>query len=356
MGKRAWRYGPLLLTLAALAAYPFFVPTYYVKMLSLFLIFGVLALSVDLLWGYTGLLSFGQAAFFGLGGYAYAVSAINLLCSVTPESLSKYTVSCLAGTTYLPILASVAIPVLLAAILGYFMFYGRVKGIYFSIITLCVPLILEHVTTNMVEVQIGNIPIGGYNGITDIPNPTLGLSSLGLLPLNTPLRFYFFVVVLAGAVYLLLHWLVRTGFGRVLVAIRENEERTESFGYDVRRIKLWVFMIGAAVAGLSGFLFSTMGSFISPWSFNFVLSAQSVIWVMLGGRGTLVGAFVGAVAVQFLENLLSGAFLYYWLLILGAGFVVTVLVLPEGLVGLARRSSLRAAPRGAEKPPAAEKV
>ena len=326
---------------AAAVLYPFVAPTYYVNMLSLFLIMGVLALSVDLLWGYTGLLSFGQAAFFGLGGYAYAVSSINLLCRVTPEGLAHYTVSCQPGSTYLPILAAVALPVAAALVLGYFLFYGRVLGIYFSIITLCVPLILEHVTTNMVEVQIGSIPIGGYNGITDIPKPSFGLPGLGLVQVSTPVRFYFLVVAVAAAAYLSCSWLVATPFGRTLIAIRENERRTESFGYDTRLYKLCVFAIAGGMAGISGSLFSTMGSYISPWSFNFVLSAESVIWVMLGGRGTLVGAFVGAVIVQLLENLLSGAFLYYWLLILGSGFVLTVLVLPDGIVGLFRELRAR---------------
>lgn len=346
----------LAVILTAMIAYPFVAPTYYVNMLSLFLIMGVLALSVDLLWGYTGLLSFGQAAFFGLGGYAYAMSSINLLCQVVPEGLAHYTVTCQPGMTYLPILVAVAVPVLAALVLGYFLFYGRVRGIYFSIVTLCVPLILEHVTTNMVEVQIGNIPIGGYNGITDIPRPSFGLPGLGLLPVDTPVSFYFLVVATAAAVYVFCFWLVRTPFGRTLIAIRENEERTESFGYDVRRYKLWVFAAGAGIAGISGFLFSTMGSYISPWSFNFVLSAESVIWVMLGGRGTLVGPFVGAVIVQLFENLLSSAFLYYWLLILGVGFVVTVLVLPEGIVGLFRQWRSRGAERGVEKALAAEKA
>ncbi len=156
--------------------------------------------------------------------------------------------------------------------------------------------------------------------------------------------------------YLFSRWLVQTPFGRVLVSIRENEGRTESFGYDVRRFKLWVFTVAGAIAGISGLLFSTMGSYISPWSFNFVLSAESVIWVMLGGRGTLVGAFLGALVVQLLENILSGAFLYYWLLILGIGFVATVLVLPEGLMGLVREWQFRGATRARQKPLAAEKV
>ncbi len=119
-------------------------------------------------------MSFGQAAFFGLGGYTYAITTINLLCKVVPESLSHYSVTCRPGTAYLPVMLGVLVPGVAALVLGYFMFYGRVRGIYFSIITLCVPLILEHVATNMVEVQVGNIPIGGYNGITDIPSPALG--------------------------------------------------------------------------------------------------------------------------------------------------------------------------------------
>lgn len=344
-----------LVLLSALASYPFIASPYYINMLSLFLIMGILGLSVDLLWGYTGLLSFGQAAFFGLGGYGYAISTINFLCKVAPESFSHYTVTCTSGSTYIPILIAIAVSALVAFTLGYFLFYGRVRGVYFSIITLCVPLILEHVSTNMVEAQIGSIPIGGYNGITDIPRPSFGLPGVGTLLVDTPLRFYFLVVMASAAAYLFCRWLVHTPFGRVLIAIRENELRTESFGYDVRRFKLWIFTIAGAIAGLSGFLFSTSGSFISPWSFNFVLSAESIIWVMLGGRGTLIGAFVGALVVQLLENLLSGAFLYYWLLVLGIGFILIVLVLPEGIVGLVRWRFEPAA-RSIAKPMASEEV
>lgn len=155
-----------ILTVIFFVFLPVFLSTYYINILSLFLIMGILALSLDLVWGYAGLLNFGQAAFFGLGGYAYAVTSMNLLCEVKIRYLSHYVVTNLGGTTYIPIIAGMVIPAILALMLGYFLFYGRVSGVYFAIITLCVTLILQQIILELVEQRIGNIPIGGYNGIT----------------------------------------------------------------------------------------------------------------------------------------------------------------------------------------------
>lgn len=329
----------LSISLAAgilLAFLPLTLSSYYVNLLSLFLIMGLLALSLDVLWGYSGLLSFGQAAFFGLGGYVYAIASINSLCDVKVRAYAHYAITCSDGTTYLPVLSAIAIPVAFAALLGYFLFYARVSGVFFSIITLSVTLVFQQVAMELVETKAGSVPIGGYNGITGIPAMAFGHGDW-LLPLKPGAPFYYFVLVLCAAALFLCFRLADSPFGRVLLAIKDNELRTETFGYDVRRYRLWIFMISGGLAGLSGALYAAMNHFISPWAFDFVLSAEAVIWVLVGGRGTLIGAFVGAFGVQLLENLLSDLFVYYWLLLVGIVFTCAVLLFPGGIVGAVAR-------------------
>jgi urea ABC transporter permease protein UrtC len=295
---------------------------------------GILALSLDLIWGYVGLLSFGQAAFFGLGGYAYAIAAMNLLCDVKIRHLSHYTVTNLGGTTFIPILFGMIVPALLALILGYFLIYGRVSGVYFAIITLCVSLILQQIAMELVEQQFGNIPVGGYNGITYVPSISIGIPFLWNKPLEEATHFYYFVLFCSLIAYIACSAICRSPFGHVLTAIRDNEIRTESFSYDTRKYKLIVFVISGALGGLSGLLYCSLGNYISPWGFDFALSAEVVIWVLIGGKGTLIGAFLGAMVTQFLENILSDVLLYYWLLIMGVIFIVIVLFFPKGIFGI----------------------
>lgn len=324
----------VILIVTCLVALPFAISTYYINIFSLFLIMGILALSLDLIWGYAGLLSFGQAAFFGLGGYTYAVTAMNLLCDVKMHHLAHYAVTNLGGTTYIPILAGMALPAALALILGYLLFYGRVSGVYFAIITLCVALILQQVVMELVEQKIGNIPIGGYNGITYVPSVSLGIPFVWYFSLENPSHFYYFVLFCSVCAYFVCSAICSSPFGRVITAIRDNELRTESFSYDTRKYKIIVFAISGALAGLSGILYCSLGNYISPWAFDFVLSAEVIIWVLIGGKGTLIGAFLGAMVTQFLENILSDVLVYYWLLIMGAIFIVIVLFFPQGILGI----------------------
>lgn len=332
-----FRHKILILLLIIFALFPIFISTYYVNILSLFLIMGILALSLDLIWGYVGLLSFGQAAFFGLGGYAYAVTAMNLLCDVKIRYLAHYTVTNLGGTTYIPILAGMIVPALLALILGYFLFYGRVSGVYFAIITLCVALILQQIVMELVEQKMGNIPIGGYNGITYVPSISIGIPFLWHHSLEKSTHFYYFVLFCSLISYIICGAICRSPFGHVLTAIRDNELRTESFSYDTRKYKLLIFVISGALGGLSGVLYCSLGNYISPWGFDFVLSAEVIIWVLIGGKGTLIGAFLGAVVTQFLENILSDVLLYYWLLIMGVIFIVIVVFFPKGILGMIQK-------------------
>jgi urea transport system permease protein len=221
----------------------------------------------------------------------------------------------------------------LAALLGYFTFYGRVASMYFAVITLTVTLILHQVMGSTADPRyaIGQARLGGYNGMTNIPS--LALEWPGRSPVTLePVPLFYVVAGLLLLVLLGCRALVRSSFGRVLAAIREDEGRTELLGYDARGRKLLTFVISGAVAGLSGGLFAGWGNFMNPQVFSLSQSALVVIWVMVGGRGTLYGAVAGTVAVQLLTSYLGTASATYTPVILGAVLVAVVLLCPRGLL------------------------
>lgn len=281
--------------------------------LSIIFIFALLALSMSFLWGYVGILSFGQTAFFGLGGYAYAVLALNF-----------------DATTW-PAIAAIILPMLFAAVLGYLMIYGLVSDIYLSVITLVVTLILEKGirSTSGPEYVIGTVRLGGQNGIPGVPslrlpwNPSVELFVDGVLYLS---------IALLVLVYVGLRLLLITHFGRVLVGIRENERRIDLLGYDSRRYKLAAFVLAAGIAGLSGVLYAVWGNFVAPEMFNLNQAAQVVIWVIVGGKSTLIGPIVGTGVVQYLTVRLGVIGVGQVTLILGIVLMAFVLVFREGLV------------------------
>lgn len=224
------------------------------------------------------------------------------------------------------------VPLAFAMFLGYFLFYGKVSGVYFAIITLSATLILQQIIMQLVEFRIGNIPLGGYNGITYVPDISIGIPLWFSYPLQTPTHFYYFVLLCAVLSLVVCKIICKSPFGYVLMGIRDNEIRTESFGYDVRKYKLIIFMTSGALGGLSGVLYCCLGNYISPWAFDFFLSAEVIMWVLIGGKGTLVGAFIGALVTQFFENILSDVLTYYWVLIMGGLFIFIVLFFPKGIV------------------------
>jgi branched-chain amino acid transport system permease protein len=278
----------------------------------------ILAMSLAYVWGYGGILSLGHSVFFGIGGYAYAIAALNF-----------------DGTT-IPILLAIALPAVFAAMLGYFMFWGRVSDVYLAVITLTVSLIFFLVinSTSGGEYKIGKAAIGGYNGIPGLPPINM---------LGNPSRkldfdeMYLFAVGLMLATYFGLRWLLSTRFGRITISIRENEARTELLGYDARKYKLATYVIGAGLAGIAGMLFAAWGALISPDVFGIAFAAQIIVWVMVGGLGTLVGPIVGAVAIQALVRWLGEAKITDANIILGAIFVFFVLFVPSGVVPKARQ-------------------
>jgi branched-chain amino acid transport system permease protein len=300
--------------------------------LTEYLILAILALSLAFIWGHGGILCFGQAAFFGLGGYAYALIAING-----------------AGTTE-SLIAAVAIAAGFAAALGYFMFYGRLSDVYMGVVTLSVTLIFQKLMNSTAgpEYAIGSARLGGFNGIPSVP--TLTAPADPSMPLM-PEQLYYVAFVALIVVYVGLGLLQKSTFGRTAAAVRENETRAELLGYDVRRTKLVVFAVGGAVAGLAGALMASQRAFIDPNAFGLVLSAQALIWVIVGGLGTLVGPILGCIALQYLSLWLSesrfqiaGAILDNSL-VLGVILMVMVLAVPKGIAPTLRDAALRALKR-----------
>jgi branched-chain amino acid transport system permease protein len=296
---------------------------FQIYQLTEFLVLAVLALSIAFIWGHGGILCFGQAAFFGLGGYAYAVLAINM------------------GETTGPLLLAVALSAGFAAALGYFMFYGRLSDVYMGVVTLSVTLIFQKLINSTAGPQyaIGNARLGGFNGMPSVPSLNVPGDAAAIM---TPDQLYYVAFGAMIACYLGLGLLQTSRFGRRIAAVRENETRAELLGYDVRLIKLQVFAIGGAVAGLAGALMASQRAFVDPNAFGLVLSAQVLIWTILGGLGTLIGPILGCVALQYLSLWLSagqfsiGGAALDNNLVLGLIMLAMVLLVPKGLVPTVR--------------------
>jgi urea transport system permease protein len=310
--------------IVATAVLPAVLSVFSVVQLTVFLIFCLLAVSLDLAWGLAGLLSFGQAAFFGIGGYVYGICGIDGLATVVA----------LAG--------AVAAGAVAAGLIGYVAFYGRVSAMFFAVMTLTVTLILLQVMGSTADpsYRVGAAALGGYNGMTNIPSLALELAGSAPAPLG-PVGFFWVVGGVLTAVVVLGRLLMHASFGRVLATIRENEQRTELLGYDVRWRKLAIFALSGAVAALAGALFASWGNFINPEVFSLTQSAEVVIWVLVGGRGSLYGAVVGAFLVQAMTQYLGAFGTEYTTLALGGLLVVFVLALREGLLPAVARGISR---------------
>jgi urea transport system permease protein len=327
--------------------------TYGITLIGKYLCYAMLALSVDLIWGYCGILSLGQGAFFALGGYAMGMYLMRQIGtrgvygdSVLPDFMVFLNWKSLPWFWYgfdhfaWATLMILAVPAVLALVFGWFAFRSRVSGVYFSIITQALTYAL------MLAFFRNDMGFGGNNGFTDFKD-ILGfdLHSDGL----RVLLLVIIVLALAGR-YLLCRVLVHSRAGRVMRAIRDAESRTRFLGYPVESYKLWAFVISAVIAGLAGALYVPQVGIINPSEFAPINSIEVVIWVAVGGRGTLYGAIAGAVLVNYAKTYLTGAFPEVWLFALGALFVLVTLFLPNGLVGLLpnrrRKNGAKIAVRG----------
>jgi urea ABC transporter permease protein UrtC len=307
---------------------PLIAGKYYTELLSQALIFGIFAMSLDLLWGYAGVLNFGHAAYFGLGGYLVALLAREVR-SFDPSSLGYA--------------LAVLMPVALAGALGYFLFYSHVTGVYFTIITLVVTMIFQLLVSDWYW-------LGGMNGILGVPGFVVSLWPGLSWELDSEVKVYYLLLVASALCYLVCRYVVRSPFGLVMAAIKDNQERTEFFGYDTAYLTTVMFMISAGLAGLSGALYAHFSGFVSPPLFGLNFSTDVIVWVAVGGRGTLVGALVGAVVVNLLKAIISDFLEVLWLLIVGVFFIVTVFFFPDGIVGTLRRMRWRPASRPVPRP------
>lgn len=290
-----------------------------------------MGLGLALLWGYNGVLSFGQAAFFAVAGYVYGILAGNL--------------ADVAGGTLLAAAGGIAASALLAAVFGYFVFYGQVSGWIIPLLLLVLSLILETFAGQTAGYQwrVGSVLLGGYNGMTGIASLSVGSLEFG--GASTP--FYYLVILLMLLVYLGLRLLVNSRFGHVVAAIHDDAQRTRMLGYDVNFIQVQVFVLAAALAGLSGVLYVSWGNYINPSSMGLLAATLPVIWVAVGGRSSLLAVLLSTLALRWLADALAVRGGEYAFLIMGALLLATMLFFPEGIVVmLARRlSSWRSATR-----------
>jgi urea transport system permease protein len=321
----------LVVILPALNAYGY-VSDFTLGNWGKYLCYGILAISIDLLWGYTGLLSLGQALFFTLGGYMMGMHLMRMIGGDgVPTFLS------MVGRTewpsfFLPfssfpfaLLMIILVPGLLAFVFGYLAFRSRIKGVYFSILT-------QALTYGAALLFFRNeLLMGGNNGFTDF-RTLLGFS---LREDSTKRGLYIATAVLLVLVVLGCKWLTSTRFGLIQRAIRDSENRVLFSGYAAANYKLFVFVISAVIASFAGALFVPQVGIINPSEMETGKSLEAVVWVALGGRGTIVGPVIGAVSVNALKSWASvGKTADFWPMMLGGAFVLVVLFMPRGILGL----------------------
>jgi len=314
--------------------------TYTLTLLGKYLCYALLALSVDLIWGYCGILSLGHGAFFALGGYAMGMYLMRQIGErgvygdpILPDFMVFLNWQELPwfwlgfDQFWFAMLMVLLVPGLLAFVFGWLAFRSRVTGVYLSIITQALTYAL------MLAFFRNEMGFGGNNGLTDFKD----LLGFDLQSDATRCSLFFCSAVALGLGYLLCQWLTRSKFGRVMVAIRDAESRTRFMGYRVEYYKLFVFVVSAVLAGIAGALYVPQVGIINPGEFSPINSIEIIIWVAVGGRGTLYGAVVGAFVVNYAKTYFTAAFPDLWLFLLGGLFVVTTLYLPKGFLGLSER-------------------
>ena len=328
--------GVSVLSLGTDAANPMHVSSYTVALLGKYLCYALLALAVDLVWGFCGVLSLGHAAFFALGGYAMGMYLMRQIGTrgvygdpILPDFMVFLNYKELPWFWYgfdqfwFAALMVIAVPGVLAFVFGWFAFRSRVTGVYLSIITQALTFAL------MLAFFRNDMGFGGNNGLTDFKE-ILGFdvqadsTRVGLLVASAVALALGFIICKA---------LVNSKFGKVLIAVRDAESRTRFLGYRPENYKLLVWTLSACMAGVAGALYVPQVGIINPSEFTPANSIEVVIWVAVGGRGTLVGATVGAIIVNFGKTLFTGILPEFWLFALGGLFIAVTLFLPKGIVG-----------------------
>ncbi len=345
--KRSWA---AILTLAVIAIFVvpilnlavpegslFHIPTFWVTTLGKYLAFAILALSLDLIWGYAGILSLGHGAFFGLGGYAmgmYMMRQIgersvygnpdlpDFMVFLNWDSVPWYWLG--FDQFWFAALMVLAVPGALAFVFGWLAFRSRITGVYFSIISQAM------VFAFMLAFFRNEMGFGGNNGLTDFKD-ILGFE---LSRDTTKVGLYIASAVSLLIVYLICRTVVSSKLGRLLIAVRDAENRVRFLGYSVTNAKLFVFTLSAMIAGLAGALYVPQVGIINPGEFAPAKSIEMAIWVAVGGRGTLLGAIIGAFAINGARTYFTAAAPEIWLFFLGSLFILVTLVMPQGIVGV----------------------
>ncbi|MBN84800.1 MAG: urea ABC transporter permease subunit UrtC [Gammaproteobacteria bacterium] len=317
----------------------FHVSTYTVTLLGKYLCYALLAMALDLVWGYCGILSLGHGAFFALGGYAmgmYLMRQIgtrgvyghpelpDFMVFLNWEELPWYWFG--FDAFWFAMLMVVLVPGLLALVFGWLAFRSRVTGVYLSIMTQALTYAL------LLAFYRNEMGFGGNNGLTDFKD------ILGASLQSDVTRVVLFVVsaIALALTYLFCRFVVTSKLGRVVTAVRDADDRTRFIGYRVENYKVWIFTVSAVLAGIAGALYVPQVGIINPSEFEPLKSIELVVWVALGGRGTLYGAALGAVIVNYAKTWMTGAFPEVWPFALGGLFILVTLSLPKGVVGLVR--------------------
>lgn len=340
LGSKNGLISLLILAALMLVIFPLIMGAYQLSLTGRFLSFGLVAIGLVLCWGYGGILSLGQGIFFGLGGYCIAMF-LKLEAS-TPEATAIQTTPGIPDfmdwnrITELPwfwvpfnsltftLIAIVVLPAVFAYLIGIAMFKRRVSGVYFAIITQALVVIL----TILLVAQQGYT--GGANGITDLRT----LKGWNINSDEARMLLYFITASLVLAVIVLAKWLLHSKFGRILIAVRDREDRVRFSGYDVATFKAFVFCIAAVFSAIGGAMFTLQEGFMSPSLIGIIPSIEFVIFAAVGGRLSLIGAVYGALVIGFARVVFAEAYPELWLFLMGTVFIVVVLFLPYGLAGL----------------------
>ncbi len=316
--------------------------TFGVTLLGKYMCYALLALAVDLIWGYCGILSLGHGAFFALGGYAMGMHLMRQIGDrgvygnpLLPDFMVFLNWQELPwfwwGFSNFGFAMSmvVIVPGLLALVFGWFAFRSRVNGVYLSIITQAMTYAL------LLAFFRNEMGFGGNNGLTDFKE----ILGFNLQADGTRVALLVATLISLSIAYVICRLITASRFGRVVVSIRDAEDRTRFLGYRVEYYKLWIFVFSAMIAGVAGALYVPQVGIINPGEFAPLFSIELVIWVAIGGRGTLYGAIAGAILINFVKTQLTGIFPEAWIFVLGGIFVLGTLYLPRGIVGLGRRST-----------------
>lgn len=320
----------IIIIMVLLCIAPIFLSDFRTNLLGKFVAFAILALGIDLIWGYTGILSLGHGVYFGLGAYCMAMYLkLEAEGGKLPDFMSWSGRETLPwfwkpfGTAPVAILMAIVLPTLIAFLIGYLTFKNRIKGVYFSILTQALSIIFVVLFVGQQEFT------GGTNGITNFKT----IFHFSLAANSTKLGLYYISVVLLLLAFIFCRFIIGKRAGRVLIAIRDGENRARFSGYNPTTYKVFVYCISAALAGLAGAIYVPQVGIISPAEMGIVPSVEMVIWVAIGGRGSLNGAIIGAILVNLLKSGVSEQFPAVWSYFIGIAFVVVVLFMPTGLVG-----------------------